>query len=62
MPYDPQAASVPRNPIIPLPDAPIEYPLEEEQDTPREEEEVMEPVAPGVPSEPAPAEPVAPGV
>jgi hypothetical protein len=59
--YAPRAAGVPRNPIIPLPELPV-------QDPPAEEEQpewLEEPEAPGVPGEPAgvpePAEPAMPG-
>lgn len=56
----PRAASVPRQPIIPLPDAPIEYPLPEEPETAPEEQprEPAVPVGPEtVPAEPQPALP-----
>jgi hypothetical protein len=62
MPYDPQAASVPRNPIIPLPDAPIEYPVDDPEEA-VEEEEVLEPAIPGgEPESPIPGAPLAPGI
>ena len=47
-----------RRPIIPLPDAPIEYPTPEPEES---EEPELVPAAPGAP-ERAPAEPAAPAV
>lgn len=57
-------ARVPKSPIVPLPDAPIEYPLPEEAPgTTPEEEEEPEPVGPETPApvpapEPEPAVPM----
>jgi hypothetical protein len=62
-PHPPRAAGVPRNPIIPLPDMPIQEPPGEEAEEPalpwEEERET-----PGVPGEPAvaPGGPAVPGV
>lgn len=51
----PRAASVPRKPIVPLPDAPIQYPPPQEPET-TPEEQPLEPAFPVGP-ERAPVEP-----